>query len=122
MNLFLCSHLPPSSTHLAPQESNHLDPIGNMAIIYARDNQFHGRGVNLAVISIVFTLVAICLVASRLTSRISAGRKLHEDDYAIIASVVRFPSRLDVHTECNLANSMPQVFSIGLGISNVVSE
>ncbi|KAF6222086.1 hypothetical protein HO133_001172 [Letharia lupina] len=71
-----------------------------MAAIYARDNQLHGRGVNLAVISIVFTFVAICLVCSRLASRLTTGRKLHEDDYAIIASVV---------------------FSIGLGISNVVS-
>lgn len=62
--------------------------IGKMAAIYARDNQLHGRGVNLAVISIVFTFVAICLVCSRLASRLTTGRKLHEDDYAIIASVV----------------------------------
>lgn len=98
-----------------------------MAVIYARDNQLHGRGVNLAVISIVFTFVAVCLVASRLASRITTGRKLHEDDYAIIASVVRLvpeqsPSRLDVPVDCDLADPMPQVFSIGLGISNVVSE
>ena len=62
-----------------------------MPVIYARDNQLHGRGVNLAVISIVFTFVAVCLVASRLASRLTTGRKLHEDDYAIIASVVSLP-------------------------------
>ena len=61
-----------------------------MPVIYARDNQLHGRGVNLAVISIVFTFVAVCLVVSRLASRLTTGRKLHEDDYAIIASVVSF--------------------------------
>ena len=59
-----------------------------MPALYARDNQLHDRGVNLAVISIVFTFVAVCLVASRLASRLTTGRKLHEDDYAIIASVV----------------------------------
>ena len=59
-----------------------------MPALYTRENQLHDRGVNLAVISIVFTFVAVCLVASRLASRLSTGRKLHEDDYAIIASVV----------------------------------
>ena len=99
-----------------------------MAVIYARENQLHGRGVNLAVISIVFTFVAVCLVGSRLASRLTAGRKLHEDDYAIIASVVslasqyKLQSRLDVPMEHDLADYMPQFFSIGLGISNVISE
>lgn len=69
-----------------------------MAAIYARDNQLHGRGVNLAVISIVFTFVAICLVCSRLASRLTTGRKLHEDDYAIIASVVS--TRFDLGLMC----------------------
>lgn len=59
-----------------------------MPALYPRDNQLHDRGVNLAVISIIFTFVAVCLVASRLASRLATGRKLHEDDYAIIASVV----------------------------------
>ena len=62
--------------------------IRKMPALYPRDNQLHDRGVNLAVISIVFTFVAVCLVASRLASRLTTGRKLHEDDYAIIASVV----------------------------------
>lgn len=62
-----------------------------MPVIYTRDNQLHGRGVNLAVISIVFTFVAVCLVVSRLASRLTTGRKLHEDDYAIVASVVSLP-------------------------------
>ena len=64
-----------------------------MVPIYARDNQLHGRGVNLAVISIVFTFVAFCLVVSRLASRLTSGRKLHEDDYAIIASMVSLPPK-----------------------------
>lgn len=99
-----------------------------MAVVYARDNQLYGRGVNLAVISIVFTFIAVCLVASRLASRLTTGRKLHEDDYAIIASMVRpathvqLQIRLDAPMERDLADSMLQVFSIGLGISNVVSE
>ena len=71
-----------------PQNSSHVSQIGKMLVIYARDNQLHGRGVNLAVISVVFTFVAVCLVASRLASRLTTGRKLHEDDYAIIVSVV----------------------------------
>ena len=75
--------------HLANFESM----IGNMAVIYPRDNQLHGRGVNLAVISIVFTFVAFCLVISRLASRLTTGRKLHEDDYAIVASMVSLASQ-----------------------------
>ncbi|KAL9134164.1 MAG: hypothetical protein Q9175_004658 [Cornicularia normoerica] len=70
-----------------------------MVAIYARDNQLHGRGVNLAVISIVFTFVAVCLVASRLASRLTTGRTLHEDDYAIIASVTCLPCRHGHRTE-----------------------
>ena len=99
-----------------------------MAVIYARDNQLHGRGVNLAVISIVFTFVAVCLVISRLASRLTTGRKLHEDDYAIIASMVslahleKLRSHLDGLIRYDSADYMPQIFSIGLGISNVVSK
>ena len=59
-----------------------------MPALQPRDNQLHDPGVNLDVISVVFTFVAVCLVASRLASRLTTGRKLHEDDYAIIASVV----------------------------------
>ena len=62
-----------------------------MPALYQRNNQLHDRGVNLAVISVVFTFVAVCLVASRLASRLTTGRKLHEDDYAIIASMVCLP-------------------------------
>lgn len=97
-----------------------------MAVIYARDNQLHGGGVNLAVISIVFTFVAVCLVASRLASRLTTGRKLHEDDYAIVASMVRLATEASISTWCArkawYADSMSQIFSIGLGISNVISE
>lgn len=73
-----------------------------MIIIHPRDNQLHGRGVNLAVISIVFTFVAVCLVASRLASRLTTGRKLHEDDYAIIASVVSLAPQheLQISSRC----------------------
>ncbi|KAK3174183.1 hypothetical protein OEA41_001427 [Lepraria neglecta] len=71
-----------------------------MAILNARDNEFYGRGVNLAVISIVFTSAAACLVVSRLASRLTTGRKLGPDDYAIVASLV---------------------FSIGVGISNCIA-
>ena len=77
-----------SSIYLTSQYPSPFYTTGNMAVIHVRDNQLHGRGVNLAVISIVFTFVAVCLVASRLASRLTTGRKLHEDDYAIIASVV----------------------------------
>ena len=70
-----------------------------MAILNARDNEFYGRGVNLAVISIVFTSAAACLVVSRLASRLTTGRKLGLDDYAIVASLM---------------------FSIGVGISNCI--
>lgn len=99
-----------------------------MAVIYARDNQLHGRGVNLAIISIIFTFVAVCLVASRLASRLTSGRKLHEDDYAIIASVVslapqqKLQYHLNVFVKHKHADVMPQIFSVGLGISNVVSK
>ena len=84
-----------------------------MPALYPRDNQLHGRGVNLAVISIVFTFIAVCLVASRLASRLTTGRKLHEDDYAIIASVVSLPSEPELHSRLDmtkgrdLADSMP---------------
>ena len=100
-----------------------------MAVIYARENQLHGRGVNLAVISIVFTFVAVCLVISRLASRLTTGRKLHEDDYAIVASAVRLhphhsrkTSHVRLLTKCAHADSLLQLFSIGLAVSNVISK
>ena len=60
-----------------------------MAVLEARDVGFHGRGTNLVIISIIFLAVAFCLVAARVASRVTTGRKLGLDDFAIIASVVR---------------------------------
>lgn len=70
-----------------------------MAVLNIRDGEFYGRGVNLAVISIVFTSAAASLVVSRLASRLTTGRKLGLDDYAIVASLV---------------------FSIGVSVSNCI--
>ena len=75
-------------------EPSHVEKNRKMAVVYARDNQLYGRGVNLAVVSIVFTFIAVCLVASRLASRLTTGRKLHEDDYAIIASMVSLATHI----------------------------
>ena len=59
-----------------------------MGAFVPRSNEFHGRGVNLAVVSIVFTLVALGLVVARLAARSTTGRKLGSDDYAIVLSAV----------------------------------
>ena len=67
-----------------------------MAVLEARNVGFHGRGINLAIISIVFLSVAFILVAARVTSRVTTGRKLGRDDYAIMASVVRLHSLREV--------------------------
>lgn len=65
------------------------------AIRIKRDpsNEWYGRGVNLAIISIVMTSVAACLVAMRLVSRFDLrrvkGKGLGPDDFAIVGSWVR---------------------------------
>ena len=71
-----------------------------MAVLEARDVGFHGRGTNLVVISIIFLSIALCLVGARVTSRVTTGRKLGLDDYAIIASVVRSYSLREVIDSC----------------------
>lgn len=71
-----------------------------MAILEARDVGFHGRGTNLVIISITFLSVAFCLVGARVTSRVTTGRKLGPDDYAIIASVVRSHPLREVIDSC----------------------
>ncbi len=59
-----------------------------MAVLKNRDLGFHGRGIELVTISIVFTVVAVTLVTARVTSRVASGRKLHGDDHVIIISMV----------------------------------
>ena len=59
-----------------------------MTILEPRQIGVHGRGVNLVIVSIIFVTIAFCLVGARVGSRLSTGRKLGPDDYAIIASVV----------------------------------
>jgi hypothetical protein len=55
-------------------------------------NEWHGRGVNLAIISITFSSVAACLVGVRLASRFDYNRKkvkgIGGDDVAIVGSLV----------------------------------
>lgn len=60
-----------------------------MAVVEGRDVGIKGRGIELVIVSIVFTAVAVALVATRLSTRFQTGRKLGKDDYAIVASVVR---------------------------------
>ena len=78
-----------------------------MAVLEARDVGFHGRGTNLVIISIIFLSVAFCLVGARVTSRVTTGRKLGLDDYAIIASVVRSHPVLEVIDSCFVASYEP---------------
>lgn len=59
-----------------------------MAVVQPREREFHGRGLNLAIIAVVFVVVAVCLVMSRLAARVSLGRRLGPDDYVIVLSVV----------------------------------
>ena len=67
-----------------------------MAVLEDRDISFHGRGTNLVIISITWLSVAFCLVGARVASRVTTGRKLGPDDYAIIASVVKSNPLLEV--------------------------
>ncbi|MCJ1453889.1 hypothetical protein MMC28_004238 [Mycoblastus sanguinarius] len=69
-------------------------------VVHRNGDEFFGRGVNLAIISIVFTFTAFCLVTSRLVTRWKLIRKLGADDCAIVASML---------------------FSLGLTISNCIS-
>ena len=78
-----------------------------MAVLEARDVGFHGRGTNLVIISIMFLSAALCLVGARVTSRVTTGRKLGLDDYAIIASVVRSHSLREVTDNCFDASYEP---------------
>ena len=71
-----------------------------MAVIEARDVGFHGRGTNLVIISIIFLTVAFFLVGARVTSRVTTGRKIGLDDYAIMASVVSSHSLREVINSC----------------------
>ena len=100
-----------------------------MAVLEARDVGFHGRGTNLVIISITFLSVALCLVGARVTSRVTTGRKIGLDDYAIITSVVRsrslhevIDSYFDAYRNPDLANWLPQTFSIALTICNCICE
>lgn len=91
-----------------------------------RSNEFNGRGVNLVVISIVFTTVAVGLVGTRVASRLTTGRKLGSDDYAIILSMVgllltRHKAQACSPNGSSSANVTGQVFSIGLTICNCIS-
>lgn len=61
-----------------------------MAVVRARDMNVHSRGAVLVVISIVFNIVALALVAMRLGTRLLSKRKLGLDDYAILLSLVCF--------------------------------
>ncbi|KAL9100925.1 MAG: hypothetical protein Q9163_003761 [Psora crenata] len=65
------------------------------------ESHFYGRGLNFAIASIVFTTVAVLLVASRLAVRAHIGSRLGLSDYAIILSTL---------------------FSIGLTLSNMGLE
>ena len=67
-----------------------------MHVLEVRDVGFHGRGTNLVIISITWLSVAFCLVGARVASRVTTGRKLGPDDYAIIASVVKSNPLLEV--------------------------
>ena len=78
-----------------------------MAVLEARDVGFHGRGTNLVIISIVFLAVAFCLVGARVVSRVTTGRKLGLDDFAIIASVVRSHTLVGVIDSCFDAPYLP---------------
>ena len=59
-----------------------------MGLVQARDVGIHGRGTNLVVISIIFTLVAAGFVFGRFFSRMTSGRILHYDDWVILTSLV----------------------------------
>jgi len=65
-----------------------------MALILERGDTFYGRGLNLTIISIVFTITAVGFVGARLASRMTTGRKFGLDDHAIILSVVRLPAHI----------------------------
>lgn len=54
-----------------------------------RNAGFEGRGHELFVITLVFTIVAACFVAVRAFVRVSLGA-LGKDDYTIFASLVSF--------------------------------
>lgn len=59
-----------------------------MAVIIGRDLGVHGRGIELMIVTLVFSAVAAGLVMARVISRAKSGRKLHADDHVIVASVV----------------------------------
>lgn len=61
-----------------------------MNTLYMRDMSLHDRGAVLVIMSIVFTVVALALVAMRFVSRLLSKRQLGLDDYAILLSLVRF--------------------------------
>ena len=75
--------------------------MGPVALILPRGDEFYGRGVNLAVISLVFTAVAILLVCSRLATRRAVGQALGGCDYSITISLVRLYLKvlLRIHTQ-----------------------
>jgi len=64
------------------------------AVILPRSNEFFGRGLDLAVVAIIFTILSLFLVIVRLGSKlghISHSNKIGKDDYAIVASMVSWP-------------------------------
>ena len=71
-----------------PQRTQRTFTLSELAMLWTRSGELHGRGVNLVVVSIIFTVAAICLVAARLAARYSTGRKFGWDDYAIVLSSV----------------------------------
>ena len=78
-----------------------------MTTLHTRDMSLHDRGAVLVIISIVFNVVALALVAMRFVSRWISKRQLGLDDYAILLSLVRFveSSRIVNHWTISLTTS-----------------
>lgn len=79
-------------------------PSPENVVLAQRDtsNEWHDRGVNLAIISITMSAMATCLVAVRLITRYDFNRKkvkgIGADDVAISGSLVGSPMSLRGHT------------------------
>ena len=75
--------------------SSFMAPSPGGVVLVLRDsvNEWHGRGVNLAVISIIFSTFAVGLVVIRLASRFDYSQRrvkgIGSDDVAIVGSLVR---------------------------------
>jgi hypothetical protein len=63
-------------------------PAPTMAVLKGTELGFHHRGINLVIITLIFSALATVLVVGRVISRLKSGRKLHADDYIIIVSLV----------------------------------